>query len=443
MFAYDILQSMKSICIRGGTVLSMDKDFHVYEPGMIIIEDGLITYAGPEKKVSFEGHTLVDGSDHIIIPGLINTHTHLGMSLFRTLGDDKANRLRDFIFPLERKMVSAELVYWASLHSLSEMILGGTTTCADMYYFSSHSARAADTIGMRAIIGQSVTTQPAADAESISEAIGLVKDLESNYKGHPLITAAIAPHAPYTLSREDARKCAANAEQLNLPILSHLAEMPFEQDYTIEHFGMRPVDYYNSIGLLGDRAVMAHCIHVNESDISLLKATNTGIAHNPSANSKSGKGTAPAYRMFKQDVRIGLGTDGPMSVNSIDLVSQLNITAKMQKQLEGDPVIMGAQDVLYMATMGGARALHMEQQIGSLEAGKFADITMISTQSPRLYPVYNPYSAVVYCAAASDVSTVFIHGRCVLKKGHLQTADTDEIREAAGEFTEKIRSEFS
>lgn len=421
----------------------MDKEFHVYEPGMIIIENELITYVGPEKKGSFEGYSIVDGSDHIIIPGLINTHTHLGMSLFRTLGDDKANRLRDFIFPLERKMVSPELVYWASLHSLSEMILGGTTTCADMYYFSSRSARAADTIGMRAIIGQSVTTQPAADAGSFLEAIELVKDLDSHYKGHPLITAAIAPHAPYTLSREDARECAANAEQLKLPILSHLAEMPFEQDYTIEHFGMRPVEYYNSVELLGDRSVMAHCIHVNESDISLLRASNTGIAHNPSANSKSGKGTAPAYRMFKQDLRIGLGTDGPMSVNTLDLVSQLNITAKMQKQLEGDPVIMGAQDVLFMATMGGARALHMEQQIGSLEAGKYADITMISTQTPRLFPVYDPYSAVVYSAAASDVSTVFIHGRCVLEKGHLQTADTDEIREASGEFTERIRSEFS
>lgn len=434
---------MKSICIQGGTVLSMDAQRRVYDPGMVIIEDEFITYAGPAKKQSFEGYSLIDGSDHIIIPGLINTHTHLGMSLFRTLGDDKANRLRDFIFPLERKMVSPGLVYWASVHSLSEMVLGGTTTCADMYYFSSQSARAADKIGMRAIIGQSVTTQPAADAGSIREAIERVEDLASYYKEHPLITAAIAPHAPYTLSREDARECAAYAERLNLPILSHLAEMPFERDYTVEHFGMKPVEYYQSVGLLGNGSVMAHCIHVDESEISLLKASDTGIAHNPSANSKSGKGTAPAYLMFNQDLRIGLGTDGPMSVNSLDLVSQLNITAKLQKLLHHDPVIMGAQDVLFMATMGGARALHLEQQIGSLEAGKYADITMISTQSPRLFPVFDPYSAVVYSAAASDVSTVFVHGRCLLDKGRLTRVDTDEIRTAAAEYTRRIRLEFS
>jgi cytosine/adenosine deaminase-related metal-dependent hydrolase len=188
---------------------------------------------------------------------------------------------------------------------------------------------------------------------------------------------------------------------------------------------------------------MAHCIHVDESEISLLKASDTGIAHNPSANSKSGKGTAPAYLMFNQDLRIGLGTDGPMSVNSLDLVSQLNITAKLQKLLHHDPVIMGAQDVLFMATMGGARALHLEQQIGSLEAGKYADITMISTQSPRLFPVFDPYSAVVYSAAASDVSTVFVHGRCLLDKGRLTRVDTDEIRTAAAEYTRRIRLEYS
>jgi cytosine/adenosine deaminase-related metal-dependent hydrolase len=431
------------MCISGAVIITMNENLTVHNPGEIIFDGGIITYIGPVRDGDDELCSRIDGSGHIMIPGLINTHTHLGMSLFRTLGDDMANRLKNFIFPLENRVLDADLVYWAALHSLSEMISGGTTTCADMYYFSEATARAADQANIRAVVGQSVTTAPAADAAAPREAFDRLSSLIRDYRNHPRITPAIAPHAPYSLTREDHVSCAVYAAQKDISILSHLAEMPFEEDYTREHFGLPPVEFYLEVGMLGDRSLMAHCINVAKEDISLLKKTGTGIAHNPSANSKSGKGIAPAYQMYKQGCRIGLGTDGPMSVNTQDLISELNLTAKLQKVSLQDPLIMNAREVLYMATMGGARALGMERRIGSLEVGKAADITIISTDSPALFPVYDPYSAIVYGASASDVSHVFVGGKPLLYDRKLLTLDTIAIREASTEYTERIRKDFT
>lgn len=441
------MQDNQKTYIVGGTILTMDDQFTIYEDGLLIINGTKIEYVGKNDALlvpqGTEPSNIVDGRKHIIIPGLINTHTHIGMSLFRSLADDKANRLKDVIFPLEQSTLEEKLVYWASMHSISEMIQGGTTCFADMYYFSQSTAKAAKEAHIRALIGESVTSSKAPDAQVPTGAFDILKDLIHEYTHHPLITPSIAPHAPYSLTQIDHKKVAVFAHEYNIPILSHLSEMPFEEEYTLEKFGAKPVPFYASMGLLDQKSTMAHLIFADKEDRAILINQECGIAHNVSANSKSGKGIAPAFEFYQEHARIGLGTDGPMSGNTIDIISQMHVVAKMQKLQHKNPTIMKSEEILAMATIGGAKALHKEKEIGSLEKGKYADITIISTERPNMYPIYNYYAAVVYSAIASDVESVFIHGKCVMKNKALLYIDGSSVRNAAAHYVEKIRSDFS
>jgi 5-methylthioadenosine/S-adenosylhomocysteine deaminase len=430
--------------IVNGIVLTMDNTLQTYEPGMVLYTGNTITYVGPHQENlidSIAPENMIDAERGIILPGFINTHTHIGMSLFRTLADDTPDRLRKVLFPLEKKFVTPELVYWASLHTISEMILGGITTFADMYYYETQTAKAAIETGIRAIVGQSISHDPSPDSASAQEGLERTLELATFLATNDRVSAAIAPHAPYTLTREELELCAELSANHNLHLLSHLAEMPFEEPFTQEKYGMRPVPFYHSCGLLNAQATMAHCIFCNEHDRTLLIQTETGISHNPSANSKSGKGIAPAYEFFQQKARIGIGTDGPMSGNTMDLLHQLGIVSKLQKTRLNDPTVMTPRQVLHMATIGGAKALHKEDSIGSLEVGKRADIVIISAQSPAMYPIYDPYSAIVYGASPSDVSTVVVDGRLLMHKRILLHMDLQSIRGSATYFVEKIRGE--
>ncbi len=430
--------------IVNGTVLTMDDSFTRYDHGMVLISGNTIIYTGHEQKELLKNvppSSCLDAEGGIVIPGLINTHTHIGMSFFRTLADDRADRLKKYIFPLEKKFVNPELVYWASLHTISEMLLGGTTMFADMYYFEEMTARAAGESGMRAIAGESVISSPGPDASGFEEGLEITRNLVRNFKDSEMITPAVAPHAPYSLTRNDLELTASFSEENNIPVLSHLAEMPFEEAYTLERHNMRPVPFYDSCGLLTDRSIMAHCIFTEKHDRTTLISRGTGIAHNTGANAKSGKGIAPAYEFYIEGARIGLGTDGPMSGNTMDIIHQLNAVSKFQKTRLHDPTIMTPRQVLEMATIRGAQALHMENSTGSLEPGKRADITIISTDSPAMFPVYDPYAAVVYCASPSDVRTVVSDGKVLVNNKKLLSLDTAGIREAASAFTERIRRE--
>ncbi len=430
--------------VVNGTVLTMDGSLSVHAPGMVLFQGNRITYTGPwERKIADKlgPEAVIDAKGGIILPGFINTHTHAGMSFFRTLADDKADRLRKFIFPLEKEFVTPKLVYWATLHTISEMLLGGTTTFADMYFFEEMSAEAALYSGIRAVTGESVTSFPSPDASGFDRGMERTEELAEYLKDSERVTAAVAPHAPYSLDRGDLEKTAEFSETRGIPVLSHLAEMPFEEEYTLEKYGMRPVPYYDSCGLLTGRSLMAHCIFADESDRKLILERNTGVSHNPSANAKSGKGIAPAFEFFSEGLRAGLGTDGPMSGNTMDMINILGITSKLQKIRFKDPSVMNPVQVLQMATAGGARALHMEKTTGSLEPGKYADITVISVRSPSMFPVYDPYSAVVYCASPSDVDTVIADGKVLVKDGKLTAIDTEAVREASSSFISKIRKE--
>ncbi len=435
-----------SFAVLNGSVLTMDKSFHRYDHGMVLIAGNNIVYAGDEQKGLVEEippSSFLNAKGGIIIPGLINTHTHIGMSFFRSLADDKVDRLRKYIFPMEREFVTPELVYWASLHTISEMILGGTTTFADMYYYEEMTAKATAESGLRAVLGESVTSEPCPDSSGADESIEKARELNRVFGSSKRIIPGIAPHAPYSLSRKDLELVAAFAAEEKVPILSHLAEMPFEEAFIKEKHGMRPIPYYDACGLLTSNATMAHCIFANQQDRKLLVNRKTGIAHNAAANSKSGKGIAPAYEFFIEGARIGIGTDGPMSGNTMDLVHQLGAVSRFQKVRLNNPALMTPIQVMEMATIGGARALHLEKKTGSIESGKRADITIFSIDAPSMFPVYDPYAALVYSASPSDVSSVIVDGEVLMKERKLLHMDTAGIREAALSYTDTIREKIN
>jgi cytosine/adenosine deaminase-related metal-dependent hydrolase len=315
------------------------------------------------------------------------------------------------------------------MHGMVEMIEGGVTTMADMYYFEDEVARATQKIGMRAVLGETVINIPAPDAKEPYGGMPYAEKFIQDFRGDPLVTPAFAPHAPYTVDAEHLRAIQKEADSRNVPILMHVAEMPYEVTDIRKEFGKTPVEYLDSIGLLSARLVAAHCIFVIDSDIALLKARNVGVAHNIVSNIKSAKGVAPAPKMFKEGVRIGLGTDGPMSGNTLDIIGQMGYVAKVQKLVNHDRNLMPAVEVVEMATMGGARALHMEDRIGSLETGKFADLVVLDHTDTTFTPFYDVYSTLVYAASAHDVKSTIIQGRLVMEDRKLKTVDAADVRE--------------
>ncbi len=429
-----------NMVIQNGVVITMNSTKEIHEKGMVIIGNDTISYAGKENTTLIPDKCkVIDARGGIIMPGMINTHTHIGMSLFRTLADDTADRLKKYLFPLEKKFVTPDLVYWASLYSLTEMIEGGTTTFADMYYFEDRVADAAIKAGIRGILGESILNFPAPDAKEPYGGFAYTEKFLETYSNNPLITPALAPHAPYSLDFENLKKTAALAEEWNIPILSHLAEMPFEMKQIEKEFGMSPVELYSKTGLLSPRMTAAHCIYVNDKDINLLKTSGTGVAHNVAANLKGGKGISPALKMFDMNIPIGIGTDGPMSGNTMDLINLMGYTAKIHKLDNKDRTVMPPPKVVEMATIGGARALHIDHETGSLETGKKADIIIVSTDSTAMFPIYDYYSALVYCASPGDVNTVVINGELVMEDRKIKTFNKNGTRTEAEKHVAKIK----
>jgi len=429
--------------IKNGILLTQNNSRDIYNQGLVHVKNGVILYAGPEKSYLTEpGLKIIDAGGGIIMPGLINTHTHMGMSLFRTLADDRADRLRKVLIPLEKELLTPELVYLASCHSLTEMIMGGTTMLADMYYYENEVARAVQDSGIRALLAETVMHESTPDAQDFRETLVKTEMLVDEYRNHPLIDIGIAPHAPYSVEENELIQIALFSEKHNLPVMSHLSEMTFEIEKIWEKAGITPVEYYNRCGLLNERFLAAHCLLAEPDDLFLLKERNCGIAHNMVANIKSGKGIAPVPEMAAMQMRTGLGTDGPMSGNRQDILTQLGYVSKVQKGFHKNPLLLPPFKVVEMATIGGARALHKEHITGSLETGKRADIIIISTDSPAMYPIHDIYSALVYCAGPSDVQTVIVDGRLLMKERKLLTLDCLEIKKQSQSHVEKIQKKF-
>ncbi|ENM3928706.1 amidohydrolase [Vibrio cholerae] len=434
-------QSDADLMITDAMVLTMNGDKTVYQNGTVVVkENKIIAVGGAELAKQYQAKQVLDVDGDILMPGLINTHTHVSMTVFRSLGDDVPDRLHRYIFPLESKLVSRDMVRIGANLGNVEMLKGGVTTYADMYYFEDEVAKTVDKIGMRAVLGQSVIQFPVADAKNADEGIQYALNFIEQYKNHPRITPAFAPHAPYTNTTETLQKIAKLSLEKQVPVLIHLAESDREQEKIAERAdGLSPVQYMHQIGALNANLVGAHMILVDDNDIELVKASDMGVAHNMSANIKSAKGVSPALKMYDQGVRIGLGTDGPMSGNTLSTIDEFNQVAKVHKLVNHDRAAMPPLKVIDMATMGAAKALHMEEKIGSLEVGKLADMIVIDTKAPNMVPIYNPYSALVYSANSGNVRHAIIDGKLVMQDRQIHTVDEEQIRQEALAFTDIVR----
>lgn len=429
------------LMITDGTVLTMNPENTVFEHGTVVVSDGkIVAVGGPELTTKYQAKKVLDVKGDIVMPGLINTHTHGSMTVFRSLGDDVPDRLHRYIFPLENKLVSRDMVRTGANLANIEMIKGGVTTYADMYYFEDEVAKTVDKAGLRAVLGETIINFPVADAQTPEEGIAYAVRFINKYKDHPRITPAFAPHAPYTNTTENLQKIAALSEELNVPVMIHLAETDREKEEIAKRTGGKsPVQYMADIGVLNNRLLAAHVIMADDNDLNLLKKYDVGVAHNISANTKSAKGVAPVTQMLEKGIRTGLGTDGPMSSNTLTTMNELGLVGKIHKLETKNRAAMPPLTVVEMATMGSARALHMDDKIGSLETGKLADLIVVDTKAPNMVPVYSPYAALVYGANGANVRHTIVDGVILMEDRQLLTVDENEIIQDAQRFAEKVR----
>jgi len=428
------------LIVKNGIVLTMNREKEILDNGVIIVKGNKIVEVGDKKILKkYSSKKTIDADGGIIMPGMINTHTHVSMSVFRSLADDVPDRLNRYIFPLENKMVSKEMVYTGAILGTIEMAKGGVTTMVDMYLFEESVAEAVKKIGLRGIMTQNIIKYPTADGKDGNAKIKMAISFIEKYKSDELITPGFGPHAPHTVKKEDLEKIRDLSKKYNVPVSMHVAETQKEFDKFKTEFNMTPIEYLDSIGLLNERFIAAHSIFVTDSDIELMKKRDVGVAHNMVANIKSAKGVSPALKMFDDRLRIGLGTDGPMSGNTLDIIGQMGYVAKLHKLTNKDRSAMPPYKVVEMATMGGARAIQREDELGSLENGKFADIVVLETTSANMQPIFDPYSVLVYSANASNVNTVIVNGKMIVEDKKLLTYDEAKNRKAIKEFSKEVR----
>ena len=413
-------------------VVTMDSSRRVIEQGAIAIQGTNIIDVGTTANIT-KRHTArqrIDRPRAILAPGLINTHGHAPMALFRGIADDLnlQDWLEKFIFPAEARNVNAEFVRWGSRLALWEMIRSGTTTYADMYYFEEVIAEETKRAGMRGVLGQSIIRFPVPDAKTPAEGLARTERFLQQFRHDPLIVAAIAPHAPYTNDDATLQACRRLADKYQAPLLIHLSETKKENDDSLKEFNMTPTARLAKLGVFDGPTLAAHGVWLTDDDLDILAAKRVGIAHNPSSNMKLSSGAAPVLKMLKLNIAVGLGTDGPAgSNNDLNMFEEMDLAAKLQKFTSNDPRSLSAEQTFAMATIGGARALGLSAKTGSLEAGKEADWIAIDLDGPHAQPLFNVYSQLVYALKASDVSDVMVRGRLLMRDRQMLTLDTAAI----------------
>jgi len=424
-------------------VITEDAQHRVIENGAVAVTGGRIVAVGTRAEIDakFQAQHRLDRPQAILAPGLINTHTHAAMSLFRGIADDKKLQdwLENYIFPAEAKNVTPDFVRWGTRLGCLEMLLGGTTTFTDMYYFEDVVAEVAQEAGMRGVLGETIIQFPVADAKTPADALAFSEKYLTRYRNDPLVVAAVAPHAIYTNSDETLKAARALANKFNAPLLIHLAETRTELDDSLRQRHMSPVKALDSLGVLTGRTVAAHCVWVDEADMAILKARGVGVAHCPSSNMKLGSGVAPVARMLELGLTVGLGPDGPAgSNNDLNMFEEMDLAAKLQKVMTLDPETLPASTALEMATIRGARVLGMEKEIGSLEAGKRADMIVVRLDRPNAVPMYDAVSQMVYALKADDVRDVMVNGKPVVSDGRILTLNQEQILQKAEEYRAKV-----
>jgi 5-methylthioadenosine/S-adenosylhomocysteine deaminase len=431
------------LIVTGGTVVTMDGARTIDDDGAVIVKGDTIIAVGPraELEAKYAAPQTIDAKGKLILPGFINGHTHVPMTLFRGLHDDVTlnDWLYKYIFPAEAKNVNEEFVRWGTRLAAAEQIRGGVTTFADMYYFEDAVAEETKAAGMRGVLGETFIDFPAPDNKGEAEMLAYTEKFLKKWRGDPLIHAAAAPHSIYTCSQKTLQDAAALARKYHAPILIHTSEMKKEWEDSQKQNGMSPVQYLDKVHVLGPDVVSAHCIFVDEADRKTLAQRQVGCVHNPSSNMMLASGVSPVAEMRAAGVAVGLGTDGPAgSNNDLNLMEEMDLTAKLAKITKMDPLALNAKAVVEMATIDGARALHLEKEIGSLEAGKKADLILIGLDKPNAVPMYDVYAQLAYALKGSDVQTVVIGGRVVMRDRKLLTVNEEEAMAKAREYKSAI-----
>ena len=431
------------LIVTRGTVVTMDGARSIYEDGIIVVKGDTIVAVGPRRELEgkYRASETVNAKGGLVLPGFINGHTHVPMTLFRGIHDDVTlnDWLYKYIFPAEKRNVNEEFVRWGTRLAAAEQIRGGVTTFADMYYFEDAVAEETKAAGMRGVLGETFIDFPAPDNKTNAAMLAYTEKFLQKWQGDPLIHAAPAPHSIYTCSQKTLQDAAALARKYHAPILIHVAEMKKELDDSLKNNGVSPVQYLEKLGVLGPDVVAAHCIFVDEADRKTLVQRQVGCVHNPSSNMMIASGVSPVPEMRTAGIAVGLGTDGPAgSNNDLDLMEEIDLAAKLAKITKMNPLAINAKAVVEMATIDGARALHMEKEIGSLEKGKKADLILISLDEPNAVPMYDVYAAIAYSLKASDIETVIIGGKVVMRDRKLLTVNEEAAIAKARQYKDKI-----
>jgi 5-methylthioadenosine/S-adenosylhomocysteine deaminase len=430
------------LIIKGATIVTMDSARRVINNGAVAVDHGRIASVGTAADIdaAYTAREVLNADGKVVIPGLINGHTHVPMTLFRGIADDLDLQewLTKYIFPAEAKNVTEDFVRAGTRLGLAEMIRSGTTTYCDMYYFEDAIADETFKAGMRGVLGETVIDFPVADNKNNADAMTYVERFVNHWKGNALIIPAIAPHAPYTVSEDHLKAARSFSDRTGAPVVIHVSETKREVDDSIKSKGASPIDYLNRIGFLTDRVIAAHVVWPTAEELGLLKRLGVGVVHNPQSNMKLASGVAPVPDMLKNDLAVGLGTDGAASNNDLNLWEEMDTAAKLHKVFSKDPKVVSAREAFEMATIRGARALHLEKEIGSIEAGKRADLVVVDLDDLNQTPFYNIYSDLVYAAKAGDVRTVIIEGRIVMRDRRLLTLNEETIKADARRYREKI-----
>ena len=428
-------------------VLTMDENFSQYFPGAVAVRDDSIVAVGNEEELKREyaAQEIVDCQGKILMPGLINAHTHVPMTLLRGLADDLRLDvwLMGYMMPVEREFVSPEFVRLGTLLACAEQIRSGVTTFNDMYYFEEDVAKAAADAGMRAVCGQTVMKFPAPDAASYEDSLQMAREFIQRWKDHPLIVPAVSPHAPYTCTDEILRATAELAKEFDVPLHTHLAETAFEVENIREEHGIPVIPYVKKQGLFEAKVIAAHCVHIDSGEIRTLQHARAGVAHNPSSNLKLASGFAPVMKMLETGLNVGIGTDGPASNNDLDMFEEVRLAAFIAKAVTNDPTSLPAPWALLMATRLGAQALHIGHMTGSIEPGKRADVIVVDVSPLHNSPSFkrapdNAYAQIVYAGKSTDVTDVMVNGKWLMREHRLLTVNEEELLAQAAEVARKI-----
>jgi len=431
------------ILITNGTILTVDKsDTRIPEGALAIKGDGIVAIGtSVEILGNCRAKKVIDASGCLVMPGLINAHTHAAMTCFRGIADDMElmDWLNNYIFPAESKNVDPELAYWGSLLACAEMIKSGTTTFCDMYIFEDETARAAKEAGMRCLLGEVFFDFPSPNIKSPQEGFRYTRMLFEKWADDPLVNIAVEPHALYTCSRDLLQKSKMLADEYHAPLATHLLENKGELMQLNEKLGKRATRFLEELGLLDERFFAFHCVTMDEEDIRIFADHGCKVVHNPESNMKLASGVAPISSMLDHGICVGLGTDGCASNNNLDMFQEMDTAAKLEKVVRFDPTVMSAATVTRMATCNGAKVLGMENLVGTLETGKKADIIIIDCNKPHLTPMYNEYSHLVYAVNGSDVDTVIINGKLVMENRALLTIDERLCMDRVRTIAERIK----